>query len=367
MRRRHGCGPEPQGGLDSLDGALNRERPCYSQRCRARVEQPSKQLNHDILDGSNGNGGAGISFLSLRPKGDGDHQGAHSDEAVQNPEDVPVLPVACCPCRCASAHGGRWHRRRPPQEWRMEARRFRLGAAEGRASRGKSHPSRVDLLRGRWWDAKPGGGRPCGRLSASTMWPDNVPSPSYAVPSPGQQRDLSHGQLCKGSVRCKLHDVDVDAGAAVAFSTSGVRPVVIGNLVVVPFVGLGAKSKGESLGQIQTRLVQQRQSLHRGVSIRPGSRRARQAWRPSMMGVAQQIVPQGILDATLDSWSPARPPHHNLVRHTASAATAPPDRVTDSPATNDMRCLLHSSPRRTVERARRFLSNDEVTSETIWR
>lgn len=61
------------------------------------VEQPSKQLNHDIQDGSNGNGGAGISFLSLRPKGDGDHQGAHSDEAVQNPEDVPVLPVACCP------------------------------------------------------------------------------------------------------------------------------------------------------------------------------------------------------------------------------------------------------------------------------
>lgn len=94
-----------------------------------------------------------------------------------------------------------------------------------------------------------------------------------------------------------------------------------------PFVRLGAKSKGESLGQIQTRPVQQRQtfaSLHRGVSIRPGSRRARQAWRPSMMGVAQQIVPQGILDATLDSWSPARPPHHNLVRHTASAATAPP-------------------------------------------
>lgn len=137
-----------------------------------------------------------------------------------------------------------------------------------------------------------------------------------------------------------------------------------------PFVRLGAKSKGESLGQIQTRPVQQRQtfaSLHRGVSIRPGSRRARQAWRPSMMGVAQQIVPQGILDATLDSWSPARPPHHNLVRHTASAATAPPDRVTDSPATNGMRCLLYSSPRRTVERARRFLSNDEVTSETNWR
>jgi hypothetical protein len=54
---------------------------------------------------------------------------------------------------------------------------------------------------------------------------------------------------------------------------------------------------------------------------------------------------------------PARPPHHNhLVRHTASAATAPLDRVTDSPATNGMRCLLPSPPRRTVEKARRFLS-----------
>lgn len=118
-----------------------------------------------------------------RPRGDVTTLGRGRPKS----KDVPVLPVACCPLpsksRCASAHGGRWHRRRPPQEWRMEARRFRLGAAEGRASRGKSHPSRVDLLRGRWWDAKPGGGRPCGRLSASTMWPDNVPSPSPSLSS----------------------------------------------------------------------------------------------------------------------------------------------------------------------------------------
>jgi hypothetical protein len=159
----------------------------------------------------------------------------------------------------------------------MEARRFRLGAAEGRASRGKSHPSRVDLLRGRWWDAKPGGGRACGRLSASTMWPDNVPVPGCPALEPSRsvsratvKRD-GHMQSCTRRRRRQSGRRMLETKCQ---ARRDWQPWVC------PLRRAGGRSqRGIARADLDS-TVQRRRALHRGVSIRPGRRRARQAWAP---------------------------------------------------------------------------------------
>lgn len=144
VRRRHGCGPEPQDGLDSLDGALNSERPCYSQRCPG-VEQPSKQLNHAIQDGTNGNGRGGYTVpLSVAR---GETVTTRDLTRTRRSQIQTCARVARCPLPVALAvahlHMAGAGTDAGP---RKKARRFRLGAAEaekaGRAGVNRILPGR---------------------------------------------------------------------------------------------------------------------------------------------------------------------------------------------------------------------------------